>query len=322
MALNNSISQIPVEIFAAYIIEKLRRENPHLRYAVSEKQFVLGGSVVHIPQSGQSPVVVKNRKTFPATAVQRKDTMITYALDVYTTDPTHISWHENAEISFDKTDSILNDHVSTLIETIGDDAFYKWIRGYKKSGAGYVEDVIPVSNIIRTSGTLTDVNPIDGQTGQRKAFSYKDLDDAQALMDKHNVSKQNRVAALESYMKKQFIDSLSSNQMAAFQQAADLRNGIIGRYANFDIIDRSQVLAFAADGKTPLLEGQALEADSNLGCLCWQRDSAAIADGDIVNFEKLKDPQYYGDVFSALVKFGGRCRREDWSGIVAIVQGA
>lgn len=321
MPLGNSISQIPVEVFVAYIVEKLRKDNPHMRYAVSEKQYVLGGAVVHIPQAGKSPDVVKNRKTFPAVAVQRGDSAITYPLDVYTTDPTHITWHEGAEISYDKTDSILNDHVATLIEAIGDDAFYNWIVGYKPNGTGgYVADTIPASNIIKTSGAAVDVNPVDGQTGQRKAFSYKDLQAAQALMDKQSVSKLGRYAALESYQKQQFIDSLSANQMAAFQQSADLANGIVGRFANFNILDRSSVLAFSADG-SPIVPGQDMAADGNIGSLCWQQDCVATAPGDIVNFEKLKDPQYYGDVFSALVKFGGRCRREDWKGVIAIVQG-
>lgn len=319
--MNNSISQIPVEIFAAYIIEKLRKTNPHIGLAVSENNFVLGGAVVHIPQAGASIPVVKNRKTFPAAAVQRGDSMVTYALDVYTTDPSHVTWHEGAEISYDKTDSVLNDHVSTLVEVVGDTILYNWINGLKHNGTAYVADVIPAKNIIKTSGGATAVNSSDGQTGTRKAFRYADLMNAQALMNKQNVSKENRYALIESYMYQQLIDSLSANQMAAFQQSADIANGILGKLCGFSILERSSVLAFTAAG-TPLLPEQALDADSNLATLCWQKDCVAVAKGDIVNFETLKDPTYYGDIFSMLVKMGGRARREDWSGVLSIVQGA
>lgn len=320
--LSNSISQVPQEVFETYIVEKLYKENPHLGLAFNESDRVLGGAVVHIPQAGKGTEAQKNRKVFPAVAVQRKDTMISYPLDVWSTDPDHITWHEGAEISYDKTDSVLSDHVGGLIEALGDNMLYNWIYGYKKDATGgYVSDIIPASNRISTTGAATDVNPIDGQTGQRKAFSYKDLQTAQAMMDKQSVSKLNRYAILESYMKQQFIDSLSQNQMSAFQQSADLSKGIIGTFAGFQILDRSSVLAFSADG-SPLVPGQALSATDNLACFCWQRDSVAIAKGDIVNFERLKDPLYYGDIFSALVKFGGRCRREDWKGVIAIVQGA
>lgn len=46
-----SISKIPVEVFASYIVEKLRKVNPFLAFAVIETAFVLGGAVVHIPQA-------------------------------------------------------------------------------------------------------------------------------------------------------------------------------------------------------------------------------------------------------------------------------
>lgn len=316
-----AISAIPVEIFRTYIIEKLRKENPHLAHAFDESSFVLGGAVVHIPQAGASPNVVKNRNTFPATAVMRGDTMVTYALDVYSTDPVHVTWQEANEISYDKTDSVLNDHVATLVEEIGDNMIYNWIHGLKKSGGTYVDDIIPATNIIATSGTATAVNPEDGQTGTRNAFVAADLMKAQAFMNKQSVAKQNRFALIESYMYQQLMDSLSTNQMAAFQQTADLKNGIVGKLYGFNLMERSSVLAFAADG-TPTIPGQALDADSNLGVLCWQRDCVTKSVGDIKPFQSVDDPTYYGDIFSALVKFGGRARREDWKGVAVIRQAA
>ncbi|MDR2557035.1 MAG: hypothetical protein LBC49_04900 [Bacteroidales bacterium] len=320
MAINSgAISAIPVEIFAAYIVEKLRKTNPHLQFATDESSFVLDGSVVHIPQAGNSPSVVKNRKNFPATAVQRGDSFVTYPLDVYSTDPTHVTWHEAHEISYDKTDSVLNDHVATLIEAVGDNVIFSWVRGLKPSGSSFVADNVPAASIIRTSGAPADVNPNDGQTGQRQGFSYKDLQKAQAMMNKGGVPKEERYAMIESYQYQQFLDSLSTNQMAAFQATADLANGIVGRFAGFQILERSSVLAFTTAGVLRV-PGEALSATDNLGSLCWQKASVAKAMGDIKPFQTVDDPTYYGDIFSALVKFGGRCRRADWKGLIAIVQ--
>ena len=313
--MGNAISKIPVEVFANYIVEKLRKVNPFLVFAVIETAFVLGGAVVHIPQAGASPEVVKNRTTFPAQAVQREDSFIDYALNVFTTTPTHITWHEENEISYDKTDSVLNDHVETLIEAIGDDILYCWVTGLKANGTS---DVIPAKNIIRTTGADVAVTE-EGQVGMRKAFSYKDLAKAQSLMNKMNVPKTDRYALLESYQYEQLIDSLSSNQMAAFQQTADIANGIVGKLAGFNIMERSSVLAF--NGNTPIAPGTAFSANTCIGALCWQKDSVAVAKGDIKPFQNTDDPQYYGDIFSAAVKVGGRCRRADWAGVVAIVQG-
>ena len=315
--MTNSVSKIPQHIFNKYIVEKLRVTNPHLAYATDESSYVLDGAVVHIPNAGNSPAVVKNRKSFPASATMREDSMVMYPLDVYSTDPTHIAWHEANEVSYNKLDSVLGDHVATLVESVGDNMYYNWVHGYD---AKMGEVNIPAANIIATTGAAIAVKE-EGQTGTRKAFTYADLQNAQALMNKQNVPQTERYACLESYQLQQLINSLSGNQMAAFQQSADLANGVIGMLCGFKILERSRVLVFTSTG-APKLPGEAFEATDNVGALCWQRQSVAKALGETKLFRDVDSPTYYGDVLSALVKMGGRCRRADWAGLVAIVQGA
>lgn len=313
--MNNSVSKIPQHIFRNYIVEKLRVVNPHLAYATDESAQVLGGAVVHIPNAGASPSVVKNRKSFPASAALRDDSMVIYPLDVYSTDPTHVPWHEQNETSYNKLDSVLGDHVATLADTVGDNMFYNWVTGYNGQ-MGAVN--IPSTHIISTTGASTPVKEA-GQTGNRKSFTYADLQNAQALMNKQNVPLTDRYACLESYQLQQLITSLSGNQMAAFQQSADLANGVIGMLCGFKILERSRVLVFTSAG-VPKLPGEAFAASDNVGALCWQKNSVAKALGETKLFRNADDPLYYGDVISALVKMGGRCRRADWAGMVAIVQ--
>lgn len=312
----NSISKIPVQVFSDYIIEKLRRTNPFLKFAVSEDKFVLGGSVVHIPQAGASPAVVKNRKQFPATAVRREDSFVTYPLNVFSTDPTHITWHESNEVSYDKQDSVLGDHVVTLAEAVGDDMIYSWLQGYK---GGKTLETIPSTNVFFTTGDSRDVFE-EGQTGKRKKLTCKDIQNLAAKFNKMSVGKEGRYLMLESNMYQELIESLSENIAAAVQGAADLANGIVGKYCGFNIIDRSVVCNFTSAG-VPIAPGEALQADSCVGGIAWQKDCVAVAMGDTKPFQNIDDPMYYGNIFSALVKTGGRCRRGDWKGIAAIVEG-
>lgn len=317
MALTNSISAIPQEVFVNYIVEKLRRTNPHLTAAFNESDNVLGGAVVHIPQAGNSPEVVKNRSTFPATAVQRADTQLVYPLDVFSTTPTLVAWHEENEISYDKTDSVLSDHTATLMDAIGSAALYNWVHAYKASDQS--EETIPSANILKTTGANADVTET-GQTGQRKSMTWRDLQSAQAMMNKQNVPMEGRYALLESYMYQQLLSSLSQdNMMAAFQQTADLKNGIVGRLFGFTIMQRSEVINFTSAGK-PKVPGEAMSATDQVGSLLWQRDSVAIARGEIKAFQDIDNPTYYGSIFSSLVKMGGRCRRSGWEGVIALVQ--
>lgn len=315
--INNSVSAIPQHIFNKYIVEKLRVTNPHLMYATDESSYVLDGSVVHIPNAGAKPSVVKNRKTFPASASAREDSMVLYPLDVYSTDPTHISFQEANEVSYNKIDSVLGDHVATLAESVGDNLFYNWVHGFDGASG---EVTIPSSNIIAATGAAVAVKEA-GQTGTRKSFTYADLQAAQALMSKQNVPQTERYAALESYQLQQLINSLSSNQMAAFQQSADLANGVVGMLCGFKVMERSRVLAFTNAG-VPKLPGEAFASTDNVAALCWQRGSVAKALGETKLFRDVDSATYYGDVVSAVVKMGGRCRRADWAGVVAIVQGA
>lgn len=314
--------KIPQEFWASYIVEKLRKTNPHISLCFDESKYVKGGSVVYIPQAGAKPNVVKNRAFGAATAVQRGDTAVMYGLDVFTTDPTAITHAEANEISYEKQDSVLGDHTNTLAESIGDELTYSWIRGVKPAvGGGTTVEFLPAGRRIPTSGADTAVNPEDGQTGTRKAFTYKEVQGMQAKFNKDNVPKDNRYAMLESYMHQQFIDSLSANQMAAFQASADLENGIVGKFAGFTFLERSSVLALTTGGVFRL-PGEALAATDNLASIFWHKDSVTKALGDTELFQDMGNPLYYGDIHSGLVKMGGRCRREDWKGVGIVVQAA
>jgi hypothetical protein len=314
--------KIPQEFWSSYIVEKLRRTNPHIALCFDESKYVKGGSIVYLPQAGAKPNVVKNRGFGAATAVQRGDTAVMYALDVFTTDPTAITVAESMEISYEKTDSVLADHTDTLAESIGDELVYNWVRGVKPAvGGGTTVEFLPAARQIATSGAATAVNPEDGQTGTRKAFTYKEVQGQQAKFNKDNVPRDNRYAMIESYMYQQFIDSLSANQMATFQASADLENGIVGKFAGFTFLERSSVLALTSAGVFRL-PGEALAATDNLASIFWQKNSVTKALGDTKLFQDMDNPLYYGDIHSGLVKMGGRCRREDWKGVGLVVQAA
>lgn len=314
-------TKVPQEFWSSYIIEKLRRRNPHLALAFDESKFVKGGSIVYIPQAGAKPNVVKNRNTFPAVAVQRGDSAVLYPLDTFSTDPTHVTWAEGMEISYNKQDSVLGDHSETLVEAIGEEMIYNWIRGFKPDGnGGVVAEFLPASNIVKTTGEEKPVNSTDGQAGNRRSFVAADLSSAQALMNKQGVPIVDRYAMIESYMYQQLMDSLTNNQMHAFEQTADLKNGILGRLYGFSILERSSVLAINEAHTTFKVPGEALADSDNLGALCWQKNCVAKSTGDIVLFQDENNPLYYGDIYSGLVKMGGRARREDWAGIVVIAQ--
>jgi hypothetical protein len=296
------------EIWVDYIIKNLFKDNSFLNFAHSDDQFVLAGKVVHIPQIGAKPTVIKNRGTFPATAVRRTDTDITYALDEFTTDPEHIQDAEKVELSYDKIESVFGEHLESLRERIADEMLYNW-------------RVTSSGQIIRTTGGAVTAH-LDSATGNRKLFDKSDLRAARKLMNKQNISKVDRYALVSSEM----MDQLQSDVdliKRDYAQELDMKNGVIMRLFGFELIERSNTLVYTNAGTpVPKAVAAAAAATDNDAVICWQKNAVSRAMGEVKFFDDTDNPLYYGDIYSALVRMGGRQRRTNGEGIVAIVQAA
>lgn len=299
---------IAQEFWVDVIIDKLFAANDVVMRTHNESEYVLGGSVVHLPQAGAAPTVVKNRSSFPATAVRRTDTTGTYELDVYTTDPTHIPDAEKMEISYDKVASVLRDHLEQLRTTITVELLHKW------AGVG-------ATQILRTTGADSALNLAPSATGTRKVFTAADLKRAMVALNKQDVPQTDRVVLLPSDMYGELLDDpfLQNRDVA---KEADYKNGILARLYGFDIMERSANTLFTNAG-TPVKKAPdaASAVSDNQSALAFQGSCLTHARGEVRFFENVGDPQFYGDVYSALVKFGGRQRRTvDGKGVISIVQ--
>jgi hypothetical protein len=296
------------ENWVDYIMNNLFKDNEFLNKCFDENDAVLNGTVVHIPQAGAKPKVVKNRQLLPGVAVQRTDTDVTYALDWYTTDPTVITNAEEKEVSYDKMGSVIGEHVETLDDTIADDILYKWAPTAS-------------ANIIRTLGGTADAVALaPGATGTRKPLTAKSLRIAQATMNKAGISKTDRFALIPEDMMTQLMDdtTLTGSQI---QLLLDAKEGKVVKLFGFEIMTRSHAGIFDNTGTPVPKDPTAASATSdNLAVLCWQKNAVAKALGTVDFFENKQDATFYGDVYSAGVRCGGRKRRSDGAGVIAIVQ--
>lgn len=304
---------VVMEVWANYIMERFYKDNAFLRNSFDDSGYVLNGRIVHIPQPGAKPNVVVNRNAYPAAAVRRADTDVLYALDELTTDPTHIPNIDQIHISYNKADDVLGDHMQTVDETAAELLLRKWAANantYRTTGA----------QIVNGNPAQLTVAPIAGQVGNRYAFTHRDLKNLMTQFNTTNAPKQDRYILIDDNMYDAFYDTLGETNAKDFSRYSDAENGVIGKLHSFNIMTRSSVMASDnADAIKAL--GSAMGADDNLVSLAWHKNSVARAMGDKKLFQKLGDPQYYGDVHSALVMFGGRVRRADGVGIYKIIQG-
>lgn len=303
------------ELWVDYINGNLFKNQQFLQFMRDRSQFVLAGKVVHIPNAGAKPSVTRNRSSLPATVTQRADVDTTYSIDEFTTDPVLIPNADTVELSYNKMASVLQEHVDSLGETIGDFLVWHMLRIHADASA-------PVQ-ILRTTGAAVGSH-LPSATGNRKLFKKEDLKRAQTAMNKQDIPKDNRYALLSSELLSQLQDDDDLKKRDGMNGAElDLKNGVIARLYGFNILERSGTAVYDNAG-TPAVKaiGAAAAATDNDVAMLFHRDYVHKAQGTIDFFEQLNHPQFYGDVYSALVRMGGRPERRDSKGVIAIVQDA
>ncbi|MDJ1494164.1 phage capsid protein [Cytophagaceae bacterium DM2B3-1] len=310
---------IQKELWVNYIMGNLFKENPHLNPIACTRvdENVLAGKIVHIPQAGSKPNVVRNRGVFPAVAVRRSDGDIVYVIDEYSTDPTVIPNADTIELSYDKLDSVLSEHLDVIAELIGDDIIFNWLSAF---AAGQGSQAVSAANVIRIQNAATTAATAPSATGNRQKFSYNDIRRAQTFLNKQNIAKKDRFMLLPSELMSQLQDDADLIKRD-FAKELDIENGIITKLFGFNLMERSSTAVYDNAG-TPVVKavGAAAAATDNEAAVFWQKAAVEAALGEVTMFEQLNDPTQYGDVYSALVRMGGRKRRSTAYGVGALVQ--
>lgn len=295
------------EIWVQHIIGNLFKNNDFLNDCFNADQYVLAGKVVHIPQAAAAPSVEKNRSSLPATVVKRADTDITYALDEFTTDPILIPNADNYELSYDKRESVLAESEAALRQCFADWMLYNWAPTVAGSR-------------VRTTGADIAVHTTDA-TGERKKIVTADFKAVQKKFDKWNIPMEDRFALLDADMYDQLLDSFSETTYRDFSKVVDPAKGIVGELYGFKVRKRSSVLVYDS-ALAPKDPDDAGAATDFAAALFWQKNAVERALGMVDFYESLKNPLYYGDIYSALVRMGGRIRRTASEGVVALIQDA
>lgn len=300
---------ITKEIWSQDIVELLFPSNEFANYAVNADQFVLAGTVVHKPVAGAASTVTKNLSSFPQTATQRTDSELTYALDTYYALPRVIKNIDAYELSYDKRMSVVGGDVKNLVSTVHKGMLYNWAPAVAKtiltSGADSAEDLIDTT-----------------ATGTRKLFTKTEFKKVAKNLNKNDLVGMN-YGCLTAAHYHQFFESLSDAEKTNFGKVADLAKGIVGEYMGIKILMRSSVLRYrGTDGAmVPVdetAEAFAATAADRAASLFWNEQSVERALGTVETFDDPGNPLYYGDVWSANVRAGGKIIRT--AGVWAVVE--
>ena len=297
------------EIWTKDIVDNLFKDNQFALRAFNADIYVLLGKVVHIPVAGAPSQVKKNLTEFPATATKRTDSDVTYAIDTFYSMPRHIEKIEQYELEYDKRQSVLGEDQGNLIDTACDSLLWRWLPA--------------AANCIETEGAAVAAT-LDGATGNRKAFTKAAFSKIKLKLDKAKIPAAGRVALLTADHYNQFLESLSDAERTDVGRVADMSTGVVGKYLGIEIMMRSSVGRYRGADLANVAkvdeqdEAYAAGVNDRAASLFWHEKSVERAKGAVEMFDKTDDPQYYGDIYSMLLRLGGRIRRT--AGVYAVVE--
>lgn len=296
---------IQKEIWMTAIVEGLFADNSFLNKAFNADGYVNSGKVVHIPNAGAASGVEKNRTELPADVERRTDIDLTFNLDEYTTNPIFIPNADTVELSYDKRESVLRNDKLALQDSVALDFIYNWSPA--------------AAQTIETSGAAVAAYT-PSATGNRKAVTKADV---LALMTKFNnddIPQEDRYLLLDAQMYSQLLNDLTANENSAFLASANAQQGVLGKLFSFNVMMRSKVALYTTAKAPKAWSGNGAATDLAAG-LAWHKSAVCRAKGEVKAFESVGDPTYYGDIYSFLVRAGGRIMRNDKKGVIALVQG-
>ncbi|NPD91693.1 hypothetical protein [Xylanibacter muris] len=293
------------EIWIASIVENFYPDNSFSAKSVDDSAFV-SYKTVHIPNAGSPSGVEINRTKKPAGVNQRTDNELTYDMDELTTDPIYIPNIDTVELNYDKRNSVLANDRQQLQKVAAQNLLYRWAKG---------------ANTLDTSGPARKAHTSGTATGNRKKFTKAVVSEAMVRMNVDDVPSEGRYMLLDAVQYADLLDDLTDKELSAFQALADVSKGVMGQLYGFSIMQRSQVLRVKAADKTVIPWEKDGEATELAAGLAWQWQCVSRALGDVKMFSNEDDPQYYGDIYSFLMRVGGSPRRYDKKGVYLIVEG-
>ena len=164
-------------IFASIILGLFYPDGSWLNELTSMDHMVEYNKI-NLAQVGADPSVLTDNNTWPITPTTRTDSGIEISLGTFDTEPTHVLHVEELETSYNKCESVVQQHANAL-------------RAKASLTAAY--NIAPTSNTTRT--------PVIASTGEtkadgNKALTYKDVLKMRTAFNKLNYPMQDRVLVL------------------------------------------------------------------------------------------------------------------------------
>ena len=293
-------------LFTSEIQPQLFPGGSWLSRSMNDDQYV-NVNTVELAHSGTLPSVKVDRVVLPAGIGKRTDVPTNYQLKELTTDPTLLQDSEALVVAYGKRASILDQHIKMQREKMQNLALYAWAAGaatYRAStGTG------------RAAGGPS-------QSGNRKAFTMADIAAVQQRFYSDNINPEleavNGVAILTP---RQYGDLLGIAQFTDADKygSSNIPSGVVKRALGFDFYVRSSVVVLNSSDALKAEDAAAASGDQD-AAIFYSPDYVRRAVGAIKTYVDEDKPEYYGSIFSTMVRFGAIAARNDNKGVYLLFE--
>ena len=296
--------------FLTEITPRLFPNNSFLSRAINDDAFV-NSNTVELPFAGTLPNAVVDRVVLPAPISQRTDVATNYQMSEITTDPTLLKDSESLTLYYNKRSSILDQHVKTINNKAAALALYKWAQGADST------------RITGSTGSMRPAgNSTGGQTGTRKAFTEVDIIKMQNYFFADDLQQDiNDIRGIAIVTPRQYQDLISIDNFKRYDAlgTSNIPSGVIKRAYGFDFYVRSTTVSLNVSD-TLNAEGAAGTTNTQDAALFYSADYVRRAVGSIKTYVDNDKPEYYGSIFSTMVRFGAIAARNDNKGVYILFE--
>ncbi|MDR0436977.1 MAG: hypothetical protein LBH22_01605 [Bacteroidales bacterium] len=255
------------EVWINQILQNFYPDDSFLKKTLNFSEFV-DNNKIHIPSAGIDPQVLINNTTYPIKIVDRQDDDNIISLDKFETENTIVRRPDAIEYSYDKLESVISQHRSTLRKSVAMKAIHAF--------APTVDDVH--TPVIRTTG-----NALNG----RKVLKLDDILALKERFDDAEIPMEERYLVLHP----KHVSDLLREDIKLFKDITNLTDGEPMKFAGFGMFSFSQMPTYKY--KTGELKkvpfGSA--ATARFASVAFYGKEVMRADGDIYMYSKVDDPE-------------------------------
>lgn len=260
------------EVWIGQIKENFYPDDSFLNNVSNYSEFVENDRL-HIPSAGIDPNVLINNTTYPITTVSRTDTDNVVILDKFETENTIIRRPDALEYSYDKLESVINQHRSTLKKAVSTKAIHAFAP---------TKDTTDTPVILTTGAT----------TGSRKRLTLSDILTMKERFDDAEIPLEERYIVLHP----KHVTDLLLEDVKLFKEITDLSNGKPFRFAGFGFYTFAQMPSYSVvdDVLTKIAFGS--EQSTQFASVAFYAKEVMKADGEVYMYSTEDDPSERGTI--------------------------